>query len=199
MRLGRRGELWILDEGHRAAASAQAFSLMLPSRDCSIASPVRPDSLGDRVVAPSEKSPPRTSGRGMHCYVKGCGSVPCGRILYAAATLGYLGHDTLGHSHFTHCNAGRVSLHLLNRPPSDNNPKSRRKSPTIHPEQASATYHRSNLAHHGLSKMDHMRNVRYGVHVDSKHEPRQSIHRGHQNDGIVKTQPDAARTGENDS
>ena len=32
--------------------------------------------------------------------------------------MGYLGHDALGHSHLTDCNAGRLSLHLLDRPPS---------------------------------------------------------------------------------
>jgi uncharacterized protein (UPF0261 family) len=58
MCLGRRGELWILDERHRAAASAQAFSLMLPSRDHLLALPGRPGSLGDRVVAPLENRHP---------------------------------------------------------------------------------------------------------------------------------------------
>jgi hypothetical protein len=55
--------------------------------------------LGDGVIAPFEELPRYTSGRWMHYNVKECGHVPCGRILYAGATLGYLGHDALGHSH----------------------------------------------------------------------------------------------------
>jgi hypothetical protein len=43
-----------------------------------IALPVRPGSLGDKVVAPLEALPPCTSGRGTRHNVKGGCSVPCG-------------------------------------------------------------------------------------------------------------------------
>jgi hypothetical protein len=86
--LSRCGELWVTNRGYRAAASTQAFSLLLPLRDRSLARPVIRPSLGDRIIVLLEKSPPRTTGRGIHHYVKGCGSVPCGHILCAGATLG---------------------------------------------------------------------------------------------------------------
>jgi hypothetical protein len=43
---------------------------MLPSHFCWLALPGQPGSLGDRIIAVLEKSPPRTKGRGMHHYVK---------------------------------------------------------------------------------------------------------------------------------
>ena len=63
------------------------------------------------------KSPRCVSGRRTHFYVKECGSVPCGEILSAGVALGS-GRDALGHSHLTHCTSGRISLHLLDCPPS---------------------------------------------------------------------------------
>jgi hypothetical protein len=78
----------IWEDCHRATASALAFSLMLPSRDHSLALPGRPDFSSDRKVAPLEECATRRSGRRMHLYVKGCDSVPRGNSLSAGATLG---------------------------------------------------------------------------------------------------------------
>jgi hypothetical protein len=78
----------ISDNCHRATASARAFSLMLPSRDRSLALPGRPDFSSDRKVTPLEECATRTSGRRMHLYVKGCDSVPRGNSLSVGATLG---------------------------------------------------------------------------------------------------------------
>jgi hypothetical protein len=61
---------------------------MLPSRDHSLALPVRPGSLGDGFVTPLEESPRCASDQEMHLYVKGCGSVPCGLILSRWGSLG---------------------------------------------------------------------------------------------------------------
>jgi hypothetical protein len=78
----------ISDNCHRAAASARAFSLMLPSHDRWSALPGRPDFSSDKKVTPLEECATRTSGRRMHTYVKGCDSVPRGNFLSVGATLG---------------------------------------------------------------------------------------------------------------
>lgn len=50
--LSHRGELWALGRIHRVAASAQAFPLMLPSRERPLELPGRPGHLGDSIVTP---------------------------------------------------------------------------------------------------------------------------------------------------
>jgi hypothetical protein len=50
--LSHRGELWALGKIHRVAASAQAFPLMLPSRERPLELPGRPGHLGDSIVTP---------------------------------------------------------------------------------------------------------------------------------------------------
>jgi hypothetical protein len=61
---------------------------MLPSRDHSLALPVKRAPLCDSFIAPLEISPPCTAGRGKHHYVKECDGVPSVFILLAGATLG---------------------------------------------------------------------------------------------------------------
>jgi hypothetical protein len=73
---------------HCVAASAQAFSLMFPSCDRWSALPGRPDFSNDKKATPLEECATRTSGRGIHLDVKGCGSVPRGKSLSAGAALG---------------------------------------------------------------------------------------------------------------
>ena len=76
------------DNCHRAAASAHAFPLMLPSRERWSALPGKPDFSSDKKVTPLEEYATRTSGRRMHFYVKVCDSVPGGKLLSAGAILG---------------------------------------------------------------------------------------------------------------
>ena len=107
----------ISNDCHRPAASARAFSLLLPSRDDLMALPGKPGFLGDRVVAPLEESPSCTWGRGMRLYVKNAVASHAVNPSPPGQPWG-LGRDALGFSHLTYCTAQRDSLHLLARSPS---------------------------------------------------------------------------------